>query len=96
MLINTHTLDCASFVNQLSVTVTRHVHLLSGLANSCLIEYRACVRERESSDLPARWCRAVTKIWKFNVSRITDYTSKSIEADLIQLLPDIAQKGLKL
>ena len=33
---------------------------------------------------------AVTKIWRFDVSRITDYTRKSVEEDLIRLFPDIA------
>ena len=38
----------------------------------------------------------VTKIWRFYVNRISDYTRRSVEADLIQLFPDIARKGLKL
>ena len=38
----------------------------------------------------------VTKIWRFDVNRISDYTHRSVEADLIQLFPDIAHKGLKL
>lgn len=37
-----------------------------------------------------------TKIWRFDVNRIVDYTRRSVEADLIQLFPDIARKGLKL
>ena len=39
---------------------------------------------------------AVTKIWRFDVSRIRNYTQKSVEEDLVRLFPDIASKKLKL
>ena len=38
----------------------------------------------------------VTKVWKFDINRITDYTRKSVENNLIQLFPDIVRKRLKL
>ena len=38
----------------------------------------------------------ITKVWRFDINCITDYTRKSVENDLIQLFPDIARKKLKL
>ena len=35
-------------------------------------------------------------VWRFDVSRIRDYTQKSVEEDLVRLFPDIASKKLKL
>ena len=37
----------------------------------------------------------ITKVWRFDINRITDYTRKSVENELIQLFPDIARKKLK-
>ena len=40
---------------------------------------------------------AVTqKVWRFDVNRITQYSRKKVESELIQLFLDIARKGLKL
>lgn len=36
------------------------------------------------------------KVWRFDVNRITQYSRKKVESELIQLFPDIARKGLKL
>ena len=41
-------------------------------------------------------CETVKKVWQFDVNRITEYTRKKVESELVQLFPDIARKGLKL
>ena len=38
----------------------------------------------------------VSKVWRFDIDRFTEYTRKSIESELIQLFPDIARKRLRL
>uniref|UniRef100_A0A1X7TS05 Uncharacterized protein n=1 Tax=Amphimedon queenslandica TaxID=400682 RepID=A0A1X7TS05_AMPQE len=40
--------------------------------------------------------RCIKKAWRFDDSRISFYTRDMVEADLIQLYPDIARKGHKL
>ena len=39
---------------------------------------------------------SIKKVWRFDVNRITEYTRKKVESELVQLFPDIARKGLKL
>ena len=39
---------------------------------------------------------AIKKVWRFDVNRITEYSRKKAESELVQLFPDIARKGLKL
>ena len=41
-------------------------------------------------------CNPIKKVWRFDVDRITQYSRKKVESELIQLFPDIARKGLKL
>jgi len=82
------------FCNRLSETLTRHVLLLSGLRNSSRVSTQLAM-ERAVICLHVG-AGTVTKMWRFDVSRITDYTCKSVETNLIQLFPDIARKGLKL
>ena len=41
-------------------------------------------------------CDTIKKVWRFDVDRITQYSRKKVESELIQLFPDIARKGLKL
>lgn len=37
----------------------------------------------------------VKKVWRFDTSRIENYTRASVEAELVQLFPDVARKELK-
>ena len=41
-------------------------------------------------------CETIKKVWRFDVNRITEYSRKKAERELVQLFPDIARKGLKL
>ena len=41
-------------------------------------------------------CETIKKVWRFDVNRITEYSRKKAESELVQLFPDIARKGLKL
>lgn len=41
-------------------------------------------------------CNIIKKVWRFDVNRITQYSRKKVESELVQLFPDIARKGLKL
>ena len=40
--------------------------------------------------------RCIKKAWRFDDSHIFFYTRDMVEADIIQLYPDIARKGHKL
>ena len=37
----------------------------------------------------------VKKVWRFDTSKIQLYDRASAEAELVQLFPDVARKGLK-
>ena len=38
-------------------------------------------------------CETIKKVWRFDVNRITEYSRKKAESELVQLFPDIARKG---
>ena len=79
--------------NRLGEILTRHVLLLSGLRSSSQVSTLLAMERVICLHVGVG---TVTKMWRFDVSRITDYTCKSVKTDLIQLFPDIARKGLKL
>ena len=37
----------------------------------------------------------VKKLWRFDSSNIEQYDRRAVEAELVQLFPDVARKGLK-
>ena len=37
----------------------------------------------------------VKKVWRFDTSNIEQYDRGAVEAELVQLFPDVARKGLK-
>ena len=37
----------------------------------------------------------VKKVWRFDTSNIEQYDRGGVEAELVQLFPDVARKGLK-
>ena len=39
---------------------------------------------------------AVVKLWRFERSKIVDYSRNEVEAVLIDLFPDVQKKGLRL
>ena len=37
----------------------------------------------------------VKKVWRFDTTRIDEYERAAVEAELVQLFPDVTRKGLK-
>ena len=37
----------------------------------------------------------VKKVWRFDTSRIEQYDRAGVEAELVQLFPDVARRGLR-